>query len=34
MTIRRAGHLLHWIATLPDGATKTITVDAREANHY
>lgn len=32
--VRREGPLLHWVFERPDGQTRTITVDARDANKY
>jgi adenylylsulfate reductase subunit B len=32
--VRREGKLLHWIAELPNGETKIITVNRAESNHY
>jgi adenylylsulfate reductase subunit B len=34
MHVQKEGHLLHWIAALPGGATKIITVDSRDSNKY
>ncbi|WOC31716.1 MULTISPECIES: 4Fe-4S dicluster domain-containing protein [Caproicibacterium] len=34
MTVRREGTRLHWMVSMPDGSTKTIVVDSRNANQY
>lgn len=34
MTISRESHFLHWKIALPNGETKTITIDQNEANKY
>jgi len=34
MTVRREDTRLHWTIRLPDGTTKTIVTDSRDANKY
>lgn len=34
LTIKRENTLLHWIITMPDGGTRILTVDSRNANKY
>ena len=34
LTVRHEGPLLHWTVTLPDGGTRTLTIDSRNSNQY